>query len=296
MQWHPACFAALNLEFMENKHELEILQEQPINELPLRVDALIIKKRQRCNIRNEMGKLFRIHNLVEYKSPDDKLSFDTFLKGIAEAYLYKVCSSAKTKIRLKDITLTFIRERKPIELFEVLRKYNFFIDEHFKGIYYITGRNLIPIQIVVSKQLDIKNHRWLNSLTKRLSRVHAEELVLITNQLKELSDKRYADAVWEIVTRANGELIAKMKEDDIMCKAMAEIFKPEVDAAVEAAVAVAVAAVKDTAFNDGFNNGIDDKGIQIFKNMIKRGFSQEDAQALAEISDELVERALSECQ
>ena len=30
VQWHPACFAALNLEFMDNKHELEILQEQPI--------------------------------------------------------------------------------------------------------------------------------------------------------------------------------------------------------------------------------------------------------------------------
>jgi hypothetical protein len=42
MQWHPACFAALNLEFAENKDDLEFLQEQAVNELPLRIDALII--------------------------------------------------------------------------------------------------------------------------------------------------------------------------------------------------------------------------------------------------------------
>jgi len=72
-----------------------------------------------------------------------------------------------------------------------------------------------------------------------------------------------------------------------MCKAMAEIFKPEIDAAVEAAVEATTVTVRENACND--------KGMQVFKNMIKRGFSREDAQAMTEISDELVERALAEC-
>jgi len=33
-QWHPACYAALNLEFKENKYDLEFQQEIPINVLP----------------------------------------------------------------------------------------------------------------------------------------------------------------------------------------------------------------------------------------------------------------------
>lgn len=37
MQWHPAFFAALNLEFAKNKDDLEFLQEQSVNELPLRI-------------------------------------------------------------------------------------------------------------------------------------------------------------------------------------------------------------------------------------------------------------------
>ena len=66
-----------------------------------------------------------------------------------------------------------------------------------------------------------------------------------------------------------------------MCKAMAELFKPEIDAAF------------DNGFNNGFGDGVDNKGIQVFKNMIERGFSREEAQQLADISDELVERALA---
>ena len=71
-----------------------------------------------------------------------------------------------------------------------------------------------------------------------------------------------------------------------MYKAFAEIMKPEIDAAVEVA--------SSKAFNNGFDDGLDKKGIQVFRNMINRGFSREEAQSLAEISDELVERAMSE--
>ena len=72
-----------------------------------------------------------------------------------------------------------------------------------------------------------------------------------------------------------------------MCKALAEIMKPEIDIMMKEAL--------DNGFNDGFNDGLDKKGIQVFINMIQRGFSREDAQSLAEISDELVEIALKEC-
>ena len=156
---------------------------------------------------------------------------------------------------------------------------HFHIEEKFKGIYYILKEDCVPIQIIVSRELDEKNHIWLNSLTKRLNRKQAEELVEITNGLKEITEKQFADSVWEIVTRVNRTLIESMKEDDDMCKAMAEIFKPEIDAAAEKA----------------FHSGTEDKGMQVFKNMIARGFSREEAQSIAEIDDELVERALSEC-
>ncbi len=42
----------------------------------------------------------------------------------------------------------------------------------------------------------------------------------------------------------------------------------------------------------GKAEGIEEKGIQVFLNCLERDMSREDAQAIAEISDELVEKAL----
>lgn len=284
----PACFAALNLEFSENKSDLEFLQEQAVNELPLRIDALIIKKTYNHKIKNEIGENFRWYNLVEYKSPSDELSFNTFLKGIAEVYLYKI---KQERTRIDSYSLSFIKARKPVTLFGVLKNHGFVIEEKYPGVYYISGRNIVPIQIIVTSRLNKDEHIWLNSLTKTLSLEQAKELVCTTNELQDVKQKQFAETVWEVVAKANEELIEKMMEEDIMCQALMEIMKPKFDAAV----AEAVAEARERAFNDGFNDGIDDKGIKVFINMIKRGFSREDAQTMAEISDELVEKALTMC-
>ena len=42
----------------------------------------------------------------------------------------------------------------------------------------------------------------------------------------------------------------------------------------------------------GIQQGIDEKGVQVFLNCISRGMSREDAQAIADISDSLVKKAL----
>lgn len=279
-QWHPAFYGALHLELVENKKDLEFKEEFILNTLPLRVDTLIIKKKNKCVIQNEIGQIFRLHNIVEYKSPNDTLNYNTFLKGIAYAYLYKAREKHVDDIQLMDITLSFIRKRKPTKLLKKLKEEKFIIEEFRPGIYYVSRNDSIAIQIVVSKELDKRNHIWLNSLTDELSEEHAKKLVYMTNDLKELDDKYYADSVWEIVTTQNKQLLEEMREDEDMCKAMAELFKPEIDAAF------------DNGFNNGFGDGVENKGIQVFKNMIERGFSREEAQQLADISDELVERAL----
>lgn len=293
-QWHPAFYGALRLELAGNKNDLEYTEELILNTLPLQVDTLIIKKKRECEIENEIGKMFRIHNLVEYKSPEDALNQNTFLKGIAYAYLYKCKEVHVDDILLDDITISFIRERKPIKLLKKLIQERFEVEEKYPGIYYIYKDGFIPIQIVVSQELDDRNHVWLNSLTSNMQRNKAEKLIEITRQLQDIDDKNYADTVWEIVTSANRELIRTMKEDNDMCKALAEIMKPEIDIMMKEALEDGF----NTGFNDGFNNGLnfgtDKKGIQVFKNMIQRGFSREEAQSLAEISDELVEKALSE--
>ena len=121
LQWHPAFYGAMHLELRENKEELEFTEELILNTLPLRVDMLVVKKKIPCEISNEIGRIFKKHNLLEYKSPDDKLNFNVFLKGIAYAYLYKIKETYIDEIPLEEVTLTFIRGRKPVKLLKKLR-------------------------------------------------------------------------------------------------------------------------------------------------------------------------------
>lgn len=126
-----------------------------------------------------------------------------------------------------------------------------------------------------------ENHIWLNSLSKHLEESQVIDLINTTQALKQNDEKNYADSLWEVVTRINTKTIKKIRKDDTMCKALAEIMKPEIE----------------EAFNNGFNDGVDygknDGKILVFRNMINDGMSRELAQKYAELSDEIVKQVLA---
>jgi hypothetical protein len=73
--------------------------EYSLNTEPLRIDAVIIKKRPQAVINNPLGAIFRKVNIVEYKSPGKSLSLKDFHKteaygrlysGMKKAYLWMV--------------------------------------------------------------------------------------------------------------------------------------------------------------------------------------------------------------
>ena len=69
LQWHPAFCAAAELELRLNKADLEFKREYNLSKKPLQMDLLIIEKRKNVQIQNEIGRIFRRHNVIEYKSP-----------------------------------------------------------------------------------------------------------------------------------------------------------------------------------------------------------------------------------
>ena len=118
IQWHPAFAAAMELELSENRKDLSYEREHNLNTKPLEIDLLVIKKESNIQISNEIGKLFRKHNIVEYKSPDDyHLNVDAFYKVDAYASLYKAYGETVDERKVEDITVTMIREAKPKSLF-----------------------------------------------------------------------------------------------------------------------------------------------------------------------------------
>lgn len=82
IQWHPGFVADMNLEFEENRMDLVYEKEYNLNTKPLEIDLLVIKKDPDVVLVNEIGKLFRGYNIVEYKSPLDGLDIDSFYKAV----------------------------------------------------------------------------------------------------------------------------------------------------------------------------------------------------------------------
>ena len=89
IQWHPAFYGAAELELRENKNDLIFEREYNLSKEPIRVDLLIIKKVTDVVIRNEIGRIFKTYNVVEYKSPENGLTIDDYFKTDGYACLYK---------------------------------------------------------------------------------------------------------------------------------------------------------------------------------------------------------------
>ena len=73
------------------------------------MDLLIIEKRKNVQIQNEIGRIFRRHNVIEYKSPDDGMTIDDFFKTLGYAYLYKGLGEKVDQIPLEELTISLFR-------------------------------------------------------------------------------------------------------------------------------------------------------------------------------------------
>lgn len=71
IQWHPAFCSAMRLELAENKDQLDYYNEYNLSSKPLQMDLLVVRRHGFQELKNTIGKIFRKHNILEYKSPDD---------------------------------------------------------------------------------------------------------------------------------------------------------------------------------------------------------------------------------
>ena len=79
IQWHPAFDAALQIELGEEAKYLTFEPEHLLSKKPMQIDVLV-KNEKKVKIRKNIGRIFRQHNIIEYKSPEDHLNIDDFYK------------------------------------------------------------------------------------------------------------------------------------------------------------------------------------------------------------------------
>ena len=247
IQWHPAFYCAIQLEFREDAEYLEFSEEFNLTEKPLAIDMVIVKKKDGVQVKNCLGHIFKRHNIIEYKSPDDHLDIDVFYKTIAYACLYKALPKHVDEISAEELTITIVRDTCPVKLLRKLEKSGFKVEKKQAGIYYIS-RNLFDTQIIAADQLAEDEQVWLRSLTKRLTPAQYKNVVKQSEQLAE-RERQLAEAVIQVMTKANVEKIDNWKERVGMYwkDTLREIMADDIEEIKREAVAEAVAEVTEKA-------------------------------------------------
>ena len=201
--WHPGFYGAAELELRENSDVLTFIQEYNLSKEPLRADLLVIRKEPGVQIVNEIGKIFKGHNIIEYKSPDDGLTIDDFYKTAAYACLYKSLGQTVDQYPGRDITVSLFRETYPRELFSALRASGRSIEEKFPGIYYVTGDVMFDTQIVVTGRLSAAGHSPLRILSREAEEGDVRRFLEEIPGLKAPGERNNADAVLQVSILAN---------------------------------------------------------------------------------------------
>ena len=226
--WHPAFCGATEWELKQNKDDLIFDPEHQLSKKPLQMDMLVIKKNPAVVIQNEIGKLFKQHNVVEFKGSGDDLNIDDYYKTIGYACLYKSLGTHVNEIPAEEITLTMIREAYPKELIRMLKDSGVMIDEKFPGIYYLSGSIIFDTQIIVTRELDSDKHASLKILSKNAREQDVRKFLEEAKLAKEPGDLQNIDAVLQVSVSANKDLYQEVRRDENMCQALKELMKDEI--------------------------------------------------------------------
>ncbi len=228
LQWHPGFSAALKMTLESEKECLEIHEEFQLSKKPLQIDILIVKKLKETTIKKSIAKLFRDHNIIEYKAPDDYLSINDFYKVYGYACIYQSDTDRVKEVDPETITLTFVCSHYPREMLKHLKQVRgIHVEKHGPGIYYLKG-DPIPMQLLIVKELSKAENYWLQILRTDL-KAGPEIRELMTNYEKNKKSKDCVE-VMNLIARANWK---QMEVEKKMCDALKELFADELKEADE---------------------------------------------------------------
>lgn len=224
LQWHPSFQAALRIEILNGTGELCLEREYNLMEKPLQIDTLVIKRNFECKVKKTIGWIFRKHNIVEYKSPEDYISVNDFYKVMGYACIYQSNTPRILDILPEEITITFVTCRYPRRLCRHLQDhYKVRIVQAHEGIYYVEGL-MFPLQIVLIGELPAHDYTWLSRLRRNLD-VKRDIKPLVEAYRGKEQNPLY-QAVMDLIVRANRE---QYEEDKEMCDALRELFAEELE-------------------------------------------------------------------
>lgn len=110
-----------------------------------------------------------------------------------------------------------------------LQTYGHKIEETYPGIYYVTEHLPFPAQVVVTQELDPREHRSLRILSNHAQKEDVEEFLREVEKMNTPRDRQNVEAVLQVSVKANDALYREIRRDANMCDALRELMKDDLE-------------------------------------------------------------------
>jgi hypothetical protein len=282
--WHDAFYDAIQLEFHDFADALVFEDRHQLSKEALEIDVLVVKKAPGVAIDKNIGKIFKGHNIFEYKSETDNLSTWDYNKVTGYAMLY----SAFEKVREDDITISYVITPKPKKLFSHLESKGLKVTESHPGIYRVEG-DIFPVQIIETKNLTATENIFLKNLRSNLTQ---DDMLELFEAHKKYGRAEHISTYFNRVFDANKsileEVLAMSKEtQEILFRHFVKIGMPDKFRAEGRAEGKAEGKAEGEA--KGEAKGRAESKAEAAKEMLKDGFTPEKISRYVKMPVEWVE-------
>ncbi len=228
IQFHEGFYGAIKVLYTLMKIKLTFLQEQELGNEPVRLDMLIIKHKTDEVLEDDIGRFFKEYNIIEYKSPSDRLTVDEFYKAQGYALLYKGLNRKVDEIPIKNLTVSIFRHSYPGKMFKTLMQNGLHVAEKYPGVYYVTGASSVQTQVVVMSRLKADIYQPFKLLAKGFNRKDVEDFLTKTREENDPICMEHMKAILNVAIAIDESVFDEIKkEGNEMSEAVERLFKEE---------------------------------------------------------------------
>ena len=174
-------------------------------------------------------RIFKKHNIAEYKNPHDALNGRVIRKGCGYVNLYIGTAEHEGDVPPEQVTLSIFRDRKPVKLFREMMESGQLTEDAVKGIYHVEGLIDLPFQIVITGELEGPEYAACRALTDRASGVDVEQIIREGRRETDSAMQEHYRVLLSLISRKNPEVIAEIRRDKTMETDWMDIFKDVID-------------------------------------------------------------------
>jgi hypothetical protein len=231
--WHHGFYSAYMLELRDDANYLDIETEHPFGEFPLRADLYILKVKEH-KIDNEIAEIFRLCNVIEYKSPKDSISTEDYHQLMTYANMCGYPSKQRTGYLTEEITATLVCHSYPGKFIKRLKALGFCIEERTKGIYDVYNNNVFPTQLIVIDELEKEKYLFLSAISLDAKDENLKAFAAEGNKLKGKKDKNNFERVFNLSRQIKPDYYKESTNEgngeDKMIPELREYFKEDLKA------------------------------------------------------------------